>query len=116
MKNWKFDLFNFKQGLTLEQLEISSVVEKHIQQFEKFSEKEITYSLKETLKSFSYDNDVKSLFESMDEELQSQPLLYELKNLYKIVERKNYGLLYREPLNKILDKLMEVKMVSLSYF
>ena len=105
MKNWKFDLFNFKQGLTLEQLEISSVVEKHVQQFEKFSEKEIVYSLKETLKPYAYDTDVKSLFESMDEELQSQPLLYELKNLYKIVERKNYGMLYREPLSKILDAI-----------
>lgn len=105
MKNWKFDLFNFKQGLTLEQLEISSVVEKHIQQFENFSEKEITYSLKETLKPYAYDTDVISLLESMEEEIKSQPLLYELKNLYKIVERKQWGTLYKEPLNKILDAI-----------
>ena len=117
MKNWKFDLFNFKQSLTLEQLEISSVVERHIQQFEKFSEKEITYSLKETLKSYSYDVDVKRLIESMDEELGEQTLLYNLKDLYKKIERKDYGLMYREPLNKILDIINkdtdEERMISI---
>lgn len=105
MKNWKFDLFNFKQSLTLDQLEISSIVEGHIQQFDKFSEKEITESLKETLKAYAYDNDVKRLFESMDNELEAAPLIYNLKNLYKKVERKNYGMLYREPLSKILEAI-----------
>ena len=103
MKNWKFDLFNFKQGLTLDQLEISSVVEGHLQQFDKFSERELTHSLKETLTNYAYDADVKSLVEGLEEELEAKPLLYDLKDLYKKVERKNYGMLYREPLNKILD-------------
>lgn len=103
MKNWKFDLFNFKQALTLDQLEISSVVEGHLQQFDRFSERELTHSLKETLTSYSYDSDVKSLVESMEEELEAKPLLYDLKDLYKKVERKNFGMLYREALSKILD-------------
>lgn len=103
MKNWKFDLFNFKQNLTLDQLEITSIVEGHLKQFDKFSEKELSSSLKESLKPYSYDNDVKKLFENMEEELEAKPLLYDLKDLYKKVERKDYGMLYREPLNKILD-------------
>jgi hypothetical protein len=103
MKNWKFDLFNFRQNLTLDQLEISSVVEGHLQQFDKFSERELTHSLKESLSSFSYDNDVKALVEGMEEELEARPLLYDLKDLYKKVERKNFGMLYREALSKILD-------------
>ena len=103
MKNWKFDLFNFKQALTLDQLEIASVVEGHIQQFDKFSERELTNSLKETLSSYAYDTDVKGLVESMEEELEAKPLLYDLKDLYKKVERKNFGMLYREALSKILD-------------
>lgn len=103
MKNWKFDLFNFKQGLTLDQLEISTVVEGHLQQFDRFSERELTTSLKESLNAFSYDADVKSLVEGLEEELEAKPLLYDLKDLYKKVERKNYGMLYREPLSKILD-------------
>jgi len=103
MKNWKFDLFTFKQGLTLDQLEISQIVEKHLYQFDAMSEVQLTQSLKETLKPFAYDTDVKKLFESFDEELASQPLVYSLKNLYKIIEKKNYGMLYREPLSKILD-------------
>lgn len=103
MKNWKFDLFNFKQNLTLDQIEISSVVEGHLQQFDRFSERELTHSLKESLKSYSYDNDVKALVESFEDELEAKPLLYGLKDLYKRVERKNFGMLYREALSKILD-------------
>jgi len=103
MKNWKFDLFNFKQSLTLDQFEISTIIEGHLQQFDKFSEKELSYSLKESLSNYSYDSDVKSLVENMEEELEAKPLLYSLKDLYKKVERKNFGMLYREALSKILD-------------
>ena len=105
MKNWKFDLFNFKNSLTLDQLEISSIIEKHLYQFDKMSERELTESLKQTLNPYSYDNDLKKLFEGMDEELESRPLVYDLKDLYKKVERKNYGMLYRDPLQKILDAI-----------
>ena len=103
MKNWKYDLFTFKQGLTLEQLEVIQILEQHLSQFDNFSEKGLTESLKHYLTPYSYDNDVKKLVESMDEELQQKPLLYELKDLYKKVEKRNYGMLYREPLSKILD-------------
>lgn len=103
MKNWKFDLFTFKQGLTLDQFEISSIVERHLQNFDSLSEKQLTESLKANLSAYSYDSDVKKLVESLEEELESMPLLYSLKDLYKKVEQKNYGMLYREPLSKILD-------------
>ena len=105
MKNWKFDLFNFKNSLTLDQLDISSIVEKHLYQFDKMSEKELTESLKQNLRPYSYDKDVKVLFEAFDEELEARPLVYDLKDLYKKVERKNYGMLYRDPLQKILDTI-----------
>jgi len=39
----------------------------------------------------------------MQQEIEAKPLTYELKDLYRKVERQNYGLLYRDPLNKILD-------------
>jgi hypothetical protein len=103
MKNWKFDLFTFKQSLTLDQLEISSIVERHLQHFDKMSEKQLVESLKMNLSNYSYDNDVKKLIEGMEQEIESMPLVYTLKNLYKIIESKNYGMLYREPLSKILD-------------
>jgi hypothetical protein len=103
MENWKYELFKFKNSLTLEQLEISSIVEKHLQQFDKMSEKELVGSLKENLSSYSYDTTVNNLFENFTEELEAKPLVYDLKDLYKKVERKNYGMLYRDPLQKILD-------------
>lgn len=103
MKNWKYDLFNYRQNLTLEQLEISSVIEGHLQSFDKFSEKELTFSLKENLKTFAYDESVKTLLEGMDNEIDSNSLVYSLKDLYKKIERRDHGMLYRDPLNKILD-------------
>lgn len=103
MENWKYELFKFKSALTLDQLEISSVVEKHLQQFDKMSEKELLESLRMNLTSFSYDTSVNSLFENFTEELEAKPLVYDLKDLYKKVERKNYGMLYRQPLQQILD-------------
>jgi hypothetical protein len=105
MKNRKYELFNFRNSLTLDQIEISSVIEKHLHQFDKMSERELTESLKQNLSPFSYDKDVKKLFEGLDEELEARPLVYDLKDLYKKVERKNYGMLYRDPLQKILDTI-----------
>jgi len=60
-------------------------------------------SLNETLRQYSYEPGVKLFLESVDEELKAQPLIYELKNLYKMVERKNLGLLYRQPLVTLLE-------------
>ena len=92
MKNFKYELFEFKRTLSLDQLEISSIVERHLQQYDTMSEKQLTESLKKNLDNYSYDTDVKRLLESFEQELDSMPLLYELKNLYKIVEGKNYGM------------------------
>ena len=105
MKNWKFDLFTFKQNLTLDQLEISGIVEKHLSQFDKFSEKGLTESLKYNLKSYAYDTDVNRLIESLDEELEEHSLVYDLKDLYKRVNAQDTGMLYRDPLRKILETI-----------
>lgn len=107
MKNWKFDLFEFKQNLTLDQLQISSIVEGHLQQFDRFSEIGLTQSLTNSLKEYSYDNDVKGLLESFNEEISSQPLVYELKDLYKRLEMKNQGHLHRQILETVLNIINE---------
>lgn len=105
MKKWKFDLFTFKQNLTLEQLEISNVIDKHIGRFENFSEKGLTESLRYNLKPYSYDTDVKSLMESLDAEIEAHSLVYDLKDLYKRVSDQDAGMLYRDPLKKILETI-----------
>ena len=52
---------------------------------------------------YTYDTDVKSLLETVDQELKAFNLIYELKDLYKRVERSNLGELYRHPLSIILE-------------
>jgi hypothetical protein len=103
MKNLKMELFNFKQNLVFEQAEISTIVESFLLNFDDFSEKEIQKGLKERLMPYTYDTDVKSLLETVDQELNAFNLIYELKDLYKRVSRSNMGELYRHPLNIILE-------------
>jgi len=103
MKNLKYDLFNFKRDLSIEDYELNVIVERYINNYDKFSEKELVGSLKETLTPFSWDVKVKRLVEGLEEEIKSEPLNYNLKDLYKKIERKNYGQMYRPALNSILN-------------
>ena len=103
MKNLKYDLFNFKRELPIEDFDLNVVVEKYIDNYDNYSEKELVGSLKESLMSFTWDTRVKNLLESLEAEIQSEPLNYNLKDLYKKIERKNYGQMYRPALNSILN-------------
>lgn len=103
MKNLKLELFNFKQKLGYEQSDISQVVESVLTEYDNYSEKEIRNLLNERLFKYTYDVEVKNLLESVDNEIQSNDLTYELKDLYKQVERQNQGLIYRQPLKTILE-------------
>ena len=103
MKNLKYDLFNFKKDLPMEDYELNVIVERYIGNYDNYSEKELVSSMKETLTPFSWDTKVKKLVEGLEEEIKSEPLNYNLKDLYKKIERKNYGQMYRPALNSILN-------------
>jgi hypothetical protein len=103
MKNLKYDLFNFKKDLPIEDSELSVITERYISNYDKLSEKELVASLKETLSPFAWDNKVTKLVESFEDEIKSDPLNYNLKDLYKKIERKNYGQMYRPALSSILN-------------
>ena len=103
MKNLKYDLFNFKKDLPIEESELNIIIERFISNYDKYSEKELVTSLKENLTPFSWDIKVTKLVESFENEIKGDPLNYNLKDLYKKVERKNYGQLYRPALNSILN-------------
>ena len=105
MKNLKLELFNFKKNLTLDQEEVSVIVEGHMNACNELSEKQVIVSLNERLKPYTYDNDVKSLLESLNDDMKSYELLYELKNLYNVLNTKNQGELYRQPLNVVLQTI-----------
>lgn len=103
MKNLKMELFNFKQNLVFEQAEISSIVETYLINFDNISEIELKKGLTERLLPYTYDKDVKNLLEMVDQEIKSFNLIYELKDLYKRIDRSNLGELYRHPMNVILE-------------
>ena len=103
MKNLKLELFKFKNNLTLDQLEISKVAHAHLEQYDNISEVELNESLKITLAPYTYDPDVKLFLESVQDEMEAFPLIMELKDLYKKIERKNFGQLYRQPLVTLLE-------------
>ena len=105
MKNLKLELFNFKKNLSLDQEEISVIVEGHMNACTEQSEKVIINSLNERLKPYTYDKDVKSLLEGLNDDMANYELLYELKNLYNVLNSKNQGELYRQPINVLLQTI-----------
>lgn len=105
MKNLKFELFNFKKSLSYEQSDIEYVIEGHLNSTNDLSEKQIILSLNEKLKSFTYDKQVKSFLESLNDDIKNYELLYELKNLYNVLNSKNQGELYRQPINVLLQTI-----------
>jgi hypothetical protein len=105
MKNLKLELFNFKKNLSLDQEEISVIVEGHMNACNEHSEKTIVNSLNERLKAYTYDKSVKSLLEGLNDDMKNYELLYELKNLYNVLNSKNQGELYRQPINVLLQTI-----------
>lgn len=105
MKNLKLELFNFKRNLALDQEEVSVILEGHMNACNELSEKQIIFSLNERLKPYTYDKGVKSLLESLNDDMKNYELLYELKNLYNVLNTKNQGELYRQPLNVLLQTI-----------
>ena len=105
MKNLKLELFNFKKNLSLEQEEISYIIEGHMSACNDHSEKSIIGSLNERLKAYTYDKGVKKFIESLNDDMKNYELLYELKNLYSVLNSKNQGELYRQPINVLLQTI-----------
>jgi hypothetical protein len=105
MKNLKLELFNFKKNLTYEQSDIFNIVESHFNACDMASEKQIILSLNEKLKTYTYDSDVKGLLETLNVDMKQYQLLYELKNLYNVLNSKNQGEMYRQPINVVLQTI-----------
>jgi hypothetical protein len=105
MKNLKLELFNFRKNLSLDQEEISVIVEGHMNACNEHSEKLVINSLNEKLKPYRYDKDVKSLLEGLNDDVANYELLYELKNLYNVLNTKNQGEIYRQPINVLLQTI-----------
>jgi hypothetical protein len=105
MKNLKLELFNFKKSLSFEQSDVAYVIEGHLSNFQEFTEKNIILSLNERLKPYTYDKEVRLFLESLNDDMAQYELLYELKNLYNVLNSKNQGELYRQPINVLLQTI-----------
>jgi len=105
MKDLKLELFNFKKNLSYEQNDIFNIVESHLNACNVASEKQIILSLNEKLKTYTYDSDVKQMLETLNNDMSQYQLLYELKNLYNVLNSKNQGEMYRQPINVVLQTI-----------
>ena len=104
MKNLKKELFDFKKNLTFEQDDIAKIVEAHFTACDNVSEKNIVQSLNERLNPYTYDSEVKGLLEGLNDDMMNFELLYNLKDLYRLVEKRNLGgTIYRHSLNVLLE-------------
>jgi hypothetical protein len=105
MKNLKLELFNFKKSLTFDQSDVAYVIEGHLNGYTEFAEKQMIHSLNERLKPYTYDKQVRLFLEGLNDDMLQFELLYELKNLYNVINSKNQGELYRQPLNVLLQTI-----------
>ena len=105
MKNLKLELFNFRKNLSVDQEEVSVILEGHIKALNELSEKTVVQSLNEKLKSFTFDRGIKRFLESLNNDLAEYQLVYELKHLYNVLNSKNQGEIYRQPINVLLQTI-----------
>lgn len=105
MKNIKLELFNFRKKLSHEQDEISMIIDSYLNICNEVSEKQIIVSINERLKPFKFDGDVRSFLESLNIDMKEYQLVYELKHLYNVLNTKNQGELYRQPINVLLQTI-----------
>ena len=105
MKNLKLELFNFKKNLSVDQDEVSYIIEGHLRATNDLSEKQVILSLNEKLKPYTYDRSIKLLLEGLNDDMKNYELLYELKNLYNVLNTQNQGELYRQPINVVLQTI-----------
>ena len=105
MKNLKLELFNFRKGLSVDQEDISVIVESHLQACKDHSEKTIIQSLNEKLKIYTFDRSIKKFLESLNNDLSEYQLVYELKHLYNVLNSKNQGEVLRQPINVLLQTI-----------
>lgn len=115
MKNLKVELFNYKKSLTLEQEDISRILEAHLNVYDQLSEVQLVDSLKQKLEIYTYDKSVKGLLEQVAAEVSENSLVYELRDLFKRVQSMNQGEVYRHPMkviNDIMNEQSESEMVA----
>ena len=105
MKNIKLEIFNFRKSLSIEQEEVSNILEAYLGSLNDISEKQTVLSLNERLKTYTYDKEVKSFLEALNSDMKEYQLVYELKHLYSVLNTKNQGELYRQPINVILQTI-----------
>ena len=105
MKDLKLELFNFKKKLTIEQDDISRIVEGYTDALNDLSEKQIILSLNEKLKPYTFDKETKLFLESLNGDMREYELLYELKNLYNVLNSQNQGEIYRQPITVLLQTI-----------
>jgi hypothetical protein len=105
MKDLKLELFNFRKNLSVDQDEVSTIIEGHINACKDVSEKTIIQSLNEKLKIYTFDKSVKGFLESLNNDYKEYNLVYELKHLYNVLNTKNQGELYRQPINVLLQTI-----------
>jgi hypothetical protein len=107
MKSLKNNMYEFRKGLSLEQSDIATIITEHIKLADSYSDKEIYGSLNNHLGKFKFYENVNTFLNEVDGELSSKPLIYNLKDLYSKLKRKDQQWLYESACNAILECIQQ---------
>ena len=103
MNNLKLKLFEFKKALSVEQHDVNMIAESCFNKIDSYSELEIAAHLKNNLQQFKFYENVNKFMDEIDSHISEDNLLYELKDVYSKLDRKNFSALYRHPLMVLLE-------------
>jgi hypothetical protein len=107
MKSIKLNLFEYRKTLTPEQSDVVAIISEHIDLCDRYSETEIYNNLEATLESYKYYENVSKFLENLETELNTDPILYSLKDLYAKINRKGDTFLYEPALKTIIECINE---------
>lgn len=99
----KLEIYKFRQQLTPDQFDEARIAQAYLESYDKYSEKELVKFIRESLSTYTFDSTVKMFLENIQGEIESKSFIYDLKDLYKKVERNDTGLLNRPALIKLLE-------------
>lgn len=107
------ELHNFRKGLTPEQEDVTRQVTLHMSLFNSDEtgktpgQKEIIANLTERLSTYKGSKTVSAFLEKVNSLVEENELFYDLESLYRALENANQGMVYRHPMQVVLNILNE---------
>lgn len=99
----KHKLFELNKGLTEDQQDIAIIVNEHMVATNHYSDLEVNDSLQKKLNDYKFYENIGTFLSDVENTINSDKIVYQLRDLYKKLERQDNGNMYQYTLNTIME-------------